>query len=41
MTTLNEEIRAGRLRCFLPRGRKRGRRVRPEWFDEWMEGRAR
>ena len=33
--TLDEEVRAGRLRTFVPPGRSRGRLVMPAWFDEW------
>lgn len=34
-TTLCEEARTGHLRTFLPRGRSRGRLIKPMWFDEW------
>lgn len=37
VSTLNEEVSAGRLETFLPRGRMRGRLVRPECVDEWIE----
>ena len=37
-STLLEESKAGRLESFLPKGRKRGIRVEPEWVDEWMRG---
>lgn len=31
--------REGRIKTFLPPGCKRGRLVRPEWFDEyWNDG---
>lgn len=36
-STLYEEIKAGRLRCFLPAGRRQGMLVRPEWVDEWLD----
>lgn len=32
-----DEIRAGRLRAYVPRGHRRGYRIKPEWVDEWME----
>lgn len=35
--TILEECRTGRLRCYLPPGRKQGRAIRPEWVDEWIE----
>ena len=35
---LYDEIGAGRLRTFLPAGRRRGMLVTPQWFDDWMEG---
>ena len=34
---LREECIAGRLKSHLPEGRTRGRMVRPEWVDEWIE----
>lgn len=37
LTVLHGECRAGRLKCHLPAGRSRGRLVRPEWVDEWIE----
>ncbi|WP_165247529.1 DNA-binding protein [Adlercreutzia sp. ZJ141] len=37
MTTLYEEAASSRLRSFMPPGRKRGKLVRPEWVDEWMQ----
>ena len=36
-STLRRELSSGRLRSFLPSGRKRGRLVTPEWVDEWIE----
>ena len=35
--TILEECQTGRLRCYLPPGRKQGRIVRPEWVDAWIE----
>lgn len=35
--TLLDEVNAHRLRSFLPKGRKQGMRIAPEWFDEWFE----
>ncbi|NGM17750.1 DNA-binding protein [Eggerthellaceae bacterium zg-893] len=32
---LSSEVRKGRLPAFLPRGRKRGRLVRPAWLEKW------
>lgn len=32
-----EEIDSGRLRFFLKEGKVRGRRVRPEDLDDWIE----
>ncbi len=37
-STLLDECNAGRLRFFLPNGRRQGRLVRPEWVDEWIDG---
>lgn len=36
-STLTDETKAGRLKCFLPHGRKQGRLFRGEWVDEWIE----
>ncbi len=36
VSTLDEEIRAGRLHSFLPEGRRYGRLVRPEHVDQWL-----
>lgn len=36
-TTLQESVRDGELKAFMPPGRKRGMLVAPEWFDDWME----
>lgn len=36
-STLYDERKAGRLKAFMPPGRKRGVLVAPEWFDEWMQ----
>lgn len=35
--TVTEEMREGRMRYFLPRGRANGRVCRAEWVDEWIE----
>lgn len=35
-TTLSEDAKSGRIKTFMPPGRKRGRLVKPEWFDEWF-----
>ena len=35
-STLYDEMRAGRLKYMLPRGRSRGRRIEREWLDEWI-----
>lgn len=35
-STLYDERKAGRLKSFMPPGKKRGALVAPEWFDEWM-----
>lgn len=35
-TTLQDAVREGQLRAFLPPGRVRGKLVATEWFDEWM-----
>lgn len=34
---LYDERKAGRLRCYLPRGQERGFRIPVEAMDEWME----
>ena len=34
--TLHEEVRSGRLRCVVPRGRTRGAVIRPEDVDRWV-----
>lgn len=36
-STLDEERKSGRLKAFIPPGRRRGWLVRCEWFDEWFE----
>lgn len=36
-STLYDEMRAGRLKYMLPRGRSRGRRIEREWLEEWIE----
>lgn len=36
-TTLSEDAKAGRIKTFLPPGRKRGRLVKPEWFEDWWK----
>lgn len=35
--TIAADARDGTLKTFLPPGRKRGRLVTPEWFDEYWE----
>lgn len=35
-TALYDEIHAGRLRAFMPEGKKRGIRVTVEAVDEWL-----
>lgn len=37
LTTLYDEIRAGRLRVFMPAGKKRGMKVMVTAVDEWLE----
>ena len=37
VSTLNDEINAGRMKYMLPEGRKQGRVIRPEWVDEWIK----
>ena len=37
LTTLYDEIRAGRLRAFMPAGKKRGMKVMVTAVDEWLE----
>lgn len=36
-STINDEIKAGRMRYHLPPGRKQGRMIRGEWVDEWLK----
>ena len=36
-STLDEERKSGRLKAFIPPGKRRGWLVRCEWFDEWFE----
>lgn len=36
-SSIQDEIRAGRMRSFLPEGRKQGKLIRPEWVDQWIE----
>lgn len=36
-STLQESVRDGDLKAFMPPGRRRGMLVAPEWFDDWME----
>lgn len=36
-STLRDECNAGRMTYHLPKGRKNGKLVRPEWVDEWIE----
>lgn len=35
--TIYDEISAGRLTAFLPGGRRQGKLIAPEWFDEWFQ----
>ncbi len=35
-TNLAEAARRGDLRTFMPPGRKHGRLVRCDWFDDWF-----
>ena len=37
---IRAEISAGRLKSYLPHGKKRGRLVRLDWLREWEEGQA-
>lgn len=37
LTTLYDEIHAGRLRVFMPAGKKRGMRVAVTAVDEWLQ----
>ena len=34
---IRSEMRAGRLKSYLPHGRKRGRLIRMDWLREWEE----
>lgn len=34
--TLYEEVRAGRLRALVPKGRTKGYRIKPEDVDIWV-----
>lgn len=34
---IRAEMRDGRLKSYLPHGRKRGRLVRMDWLREWEE----
>lgn len=36
-TNLAEAVASGDLMSFMPPGRRRGRLVKCEWFDEWFE----
>lgn len=36
-STIRDERICGRLRAFLPDGRKQGWLFKPEWVDEWIE----
>ena len=36
-STLYDEMEAGRLRYMLPRGRSRGKRIKGEWLEDWIE----
>ena len=37
LTTLSDEIHAGRLRVFMPAGKKRGMKVTVTAVDEWLQ----
>lgn len=37
VSTINDEITAGRMKYHLPPGRIKGKLIRPEWVDEWLE----
>lgn len=37
LTTLYDEIHAGRLRAFMPAGKKRGMKVTVTAVDEWLQ----
>ena len=37
LTTLYDEIHAGRLRAFMPAGKKRGMKVMVTAVDEWLQ----
>ena len=37
-STVRDERDCGRLKGFLPEGRKQGWLFKPEWVDEWIEG---
>lgn len=37
-TTVRDERICGRLKSFLPKGRKQGFLFKPEWVDEWIDG---
>lgn len=36
-STIWDEMAAGRMRYVLPEGRSKGKMVRPEWVDQWIE----
>ena len=36
-STLRREIAEGRLKYHLPTGRLSGKRIRPEWVEEWIQ----
>lgn len=36
-STVRDEKESGRLKGFLPNGRKQGWLFKPEWVDEWIE----
>ncbi len=37
LTTLYDEIHAGRLKAFMPAGKKRGMKVTVTAVDEWLQ----
>lgn len=37
-TKLNRACASGALKSFIPNGRETGRRVKPEWVNEWLNG---
>lgn len=37
VSTLNDEMRAGRLKYFRPVGCRKGTYLRGEWVDQWIK----